>query len=66
MKIENISNKIIMEWDIVNWARSLPFWQKKTKLKLAGKFCLHQSRSLENTKKSGFDTSLEIKLMESL
>lgn len=40
MKIENLSNKTIMEWDIVNWARSLPFWQKKTKLKLANSKCL--------------------------
>jgi hypothetical protein len=40
MKIENLSNEIIMEWDVVNWSRALPFWQKKTKLNLADSKCL--------------------------
>lgn len=30
----------IIEWDVYNWARALPFWQKKSKLNLANAHAL--------------------------
>ncbi len=37
---QELSNDIIMEWDVVNWARALPYWQAKTKLDLSQTKCL--------------------------
>lgn len=40
MNISTLSNDIIMEWDVVNWSRALPFWLKNTKLDLPNASCL--------------------------
>ncbi len=37
---QELTKDIIMEWDVVNWSRALPFWQAKTKLDLSKSKCL--------------------------